>query len=52
MHLNRCDVATYCVGLCASMATVLLTSGLAVAQFDAVISPLNPRPRRKRVESS
>ena len=27
MHLNRCDVATYCVGLCASMATVLLSSG-------------------------
>ena len=27
MKLNRCDVATYCVGLCASMATVLLTSG-------------------------
>ena len=27
MSLNRCDVATYCVGLCASMATVLLNSG-------------------------
>jgi ATP-dependent Clp protease protease subunit len=27
MHLNRCDVATYCVGVCASMATVLLSSG-------------------------
>jgi ATP-dependent Clp protease protease subunit len=27
MQLNRCDVATYCVGLCASMATVLLSSG-------------------------
>jgi ATP-dependent Clp protease protease subunit len=27
MHLNHCDVATYCVGLCASMATVLLSSG-------------------------
>jgi ATP-dependent Clp protease protease subunit len=27
MALNRCDVATYCVGLCASMATVLLSSG-------------------------
>ena len=27
MKLNRCDVATYCVGLCASMATVLLSSG-------------------------
>ncbi len=27
MRLNRCDVATYCVGLCASMATVLLSSG-------------------------
>src|SRR3970040_784566 len=27
MLLNRCDVATYCVGLCASMATVLLSFG-------------------------
>jgi ATP-dependent Clp protease protease subunit len=27
MRLNRCDIATYCVGLCASMATVLLSSG-------------------------
>jgi ATP-dependent Clp protease protease subunit len=27
MQLNRCDVATYCVGLCASMATVLLSAG-------------------------
>jgi ATP-dependent Clp protease protease subunit len=27
MRLNRCDVATYCVGLCASMGTVLLSSG-------------------------
>jgi ATP-dependent Clp protease protease subunit len=27
MRLNRCDVATYCVGMCASMATVLLSSG-------------------------
>jgi ATP-dependent Clp protease protease subunit len=27
MRLNRCDVATYCVGLCASMATVLLSTG-------------------------
>ena len=27
IRLNRCDVATYCVGLCASMATVLLSTG-------------------------
>lgn len=27
MNLNRCDIATYCVGLGASMATVLLSSG-------------------------
>jgi ATP-dependent Clp protease protease subunit len=27
MRLNRCDIATYCVGICASMATVLLSSG-------------------------
>ncbi|HEY7269353.1 MAG TPA: ATP-dependent Clp protease proteolytic subunit [Dehalococcoidia bacterium] len=27
MRLNRCEIATYCVGLCASMATVLLSSG-------------------------
>jgi ATP-dependent Clp protease protease subunit len=27
MQLNRCDVSTYCVGICASMATVLLSSG-------------------------
>ncbi len=27
MELNRCDIATYCVGVCASMATVLLSSG-------------------------
>lgn len=27
MRLNHCDVATYCVGICASMATVILSSG-------------------------
>jgi ATP-dependent Clp protease protease subunit len=27
MKLNHCDLATYCVGICASMATVLLSSG-------------------------
>jgi ATP-dependent Clp protease protease subunit len=27
MQLNRCDVATFAVGVCASMATVLLSSG-------------------------
>ena len=27
MKLNHCDIATYCVGICASMATVLLSSG-------------------------
>ena len=27
IRLNRCDIATYCVGICASMATVLLSSG-------------------------
>jgi ATP-dependent Clp protease protease subunit len=27
MRLLRCDVATICVGMCASMATVLLSSG-------------------------
>ncbi|HLF71473.1 MAG TPA: ATP-dependent Clp protease proteolytic subunit [Dehalococcoidia bacterium] len=27
MELNRCEVATYCVGICASMAGVLLSSG-------------------------
>jgi ATP-dependent Clp protease protease subunit len=27
MRLNRCDVATYAVGVCASMATVILSSG-------------------------
>ncbi len=27
MQLNRCDIATYCVGICASMATVLLSAG-------------------------
>ena len=27
MRLNHCEVATYCVGICASMATVLLSSG-------------------------
>jgi ATP-dependent Clp protease protease subunit len=27
MRLNRCDIATFCVGICASMATVLLSSG-------------------------
>jgi ATP-dependent Clp protease protease subunit len=27
MKLNRCDIATYCVGICASMATVLLSAG-------------------------
>ncbi len=33
MRLNRCDVATYCVGLCASMATVLLSSGTAGKRY-------------------
>ena len=33
MRLNRCDVSTYCVGLCASMATVLLSSGAAGKRF-------------------
>jgi ATP-dependent Clp protease, protease subunit len=27
LRLNRCDVATYAVGVCASMASVLLSSG-------------------------
>jgi ATP-dependent Clp protease protease subunit len=27
MQLNRCDIATFAVGVCASMATVLLSSG-------------------------
>jgi ATP-dependent Clp protease protease subunit len=27
MQLSRCDIATICVGSCASMATVLLTAG-------------------------
>lgn len=33
MQLNRCDVATYCVGVCASMATVLLSSGTPGKRF-------------------
>jgi ATP-dependent Clp protease protease subunit len=33
MELNRCDVATYCVGVCASMATVLLSSGAAGKRY-------------------
>jgi ATP-dependent Clp protease, protease subunit len=33
MRLNRCDVATYCVGLCASMATVLLSAGHAGKRY-------------------
>jgi len=33
MRLNRCDVATYCVGICASMATVLLSSGAAGKRY-------------------
>lgn len=33
MNLNRCNVATYCVGLCASMATVLLSSGTPGKRF-------------------
>ena len=33
MELNRCSVATYCVGVCASMATVLLSSGAAGKRF-------------------
>jgi ATP-dependent Clp protease protease subunit len=27
MQLARCDIATICVGMCASMATILLTAG-------------------------
>ena len=33
MQLNRCNVATYCVGICASMATVLLSSGAPGKRF-------------------
>ncbi len=33
MTLNRCEVATYCVGLCASMATVLLSAGTPGKRF-------------------
>ena len=33
MNLNRCDIATYCVGVCASMATVLLSSGTAGKRY-------------------
>jgi ATP-dependent Clp protease protease subunit len=33
MKLNRCDIATYCVGICASMATVLLSSGTAGKRY-------------------
>ncbi len=33
MRLNRCDIATYCVGICASMATVLLSSGAAGKRY-------------------
>jgi ATP-dependent Clp protease protease subunit len=33
MKLNHCDVATYCVGICASMATVLLSSGTQGKRF-------------------
>src|ERR687897_969676 len=33
MQLNRCDIATYCVGVCASMATVLLSSGTAGKRY-------------------
>ncbi len=33
MQLNRCDVSTYCVGVCASMATVLLSSGTPGKRF-------------------
>jgi ATP-dependent Clp protease protease subunit len=33
MNLNRCDVSTYCVGVCASMATVLLSSGTAGKRY-------------------
>jgi ATP-dependent Clp protease protease subunit len=33
MRLNRCEVATYCVGLCASMATVLLSSGTPAKRY-------------------
>ena len=33
MQLNRCDISTYCVGVCASMATVLLSSGTPGKRF-------------------
>jgi ATP-dependent Clp protease protease subunit len=33
MRLNRCDIATYCVGICASMATVLLSSGTSGKRY-------------------
>jgi len=33
MQLNRCNVATFAVGVCASMATVLLSSGAPGKRF-------------------
>ena len=33
MQLNRCDVATFAVGMCASMAGVLLSSGTPSKRF-------------------
>jgi len=33
MQLISCDVATYCVGMCASMGAVLLTAGAAGKRF-------------------
>ena len=33
MQLNRCEISTYCVGVCASIATVLLSSGTPGKRF-------------------
>ncbi|REJ66404.1 MAG: ATP-dependent Clp protease proteolytic subunit [Planctomycetota bacterium] len=33
MQLVTCDVATYCVGMCASMGAILLTAGAANKRF-------------------
>src|SRR5687767_3639074 len=43
MQLNRCDVATYCVGICASMAAVLLSSGTPGKRHPMPNSTIHPR---------
>ena len=46
MQLARCDISTICVGMCASMATVLLTAGTKGKRYALAHSTVHIRQAR------